>query len=226
MPYLEVVVNSPGGRQNTFVYSHDETSGATVGSLVLVPFGTAQAQAIVVGCPAEPPDLAIRPIIGMLDSEPVVSLDPIALARWMSSHYCSSLLEALLPMLPPGVARRPQTVLSIVSEAAQPKELGEAEFLVYDLIRQKRRIEIALVRQALATRGKARQLDRIVKRLVAFGLIHRAPTVRPAAVRTRQEWWVRLSIAPDQIDSVVTGLARSIRRRRADARRRPRAWLA
>src|SRR4051812_30803176 len=122
MPYLEVVVNSPGGRQSTFVYSHEPDSGARLGSLLLVPFGNARAQAIVVGCPDEPPDLPIKPIVGLLDGEPIVSVHQIELARWIAEHYCSPLLDALLPMLPPGTARRPQTVITLVPEAPLPPE--------------------------------------------------------------------------------------------------------
>jgi primosomal protein N' (replication factor Y) len=213
MAYLEVVVNSPGGRHNTFVYSHEPGSGATVGSLLLVPFGAAQAQAIVVGLPDEPPDLPIRPILSLLDSEPVVSANQIALAHWIAGHYCSPLLEALLPMLPPGIARRPRTVLSLVPDAPLPAEIGELEYLVYDLLRQKRKVEVAQIRQALALKGKARQSDQVIKHLSDQGLIRRETTLRSSSIHPRTELWVRATVPIDQVDATLAGLARSIKRR-------------
>ena len=213
MPYLEVVVNSPGGRQSTFVYSHAPDSGAGVGSLLLVPFGASRAQAIVVATPDEPPDVPIKPILSLLDSKPVVSVNQIALARWIAEHYCSSLLDALLPMLPPGTARRPQTFISVVANAPLPPEIGEFEFLVFDLIRHRRKVEIAQIRELLATKGKARQTDRLIKRLMDLGLIRRDTTVRAAAVKQRKEWWIQPTIRPDALESTLATLGRSTKRR-------------
>jgi len=78
VPYVEVVVNSPGGRESTFVYAHDESLPLPVGSLVLVPFGTAEAQAIVVGIPDQLPEVPIRSILGPLDAQPVTTPAPTA----------------------------------------------------------------------------------------------------------------------------------------------------
>src|SRR5579884_2405129 len=128
MPYVEVAVNSPGGRLSTFVYSYAEGTPVDVGSLVVVPFGAAEAQGIVVERVEQPPDLPIRSIVRLLDSAPLVSPAHVALARWMADHYCCPLIDALALMLPPGVAQRPQTILSLVPNAAPPRELSEGEY--------------------------------------------------------------------------------------------------
>jgi primosomal protein N' (replication factor Y) len=211
VPYVEVVVNSPGGRESTFVYAHDESLPLPVGSLVLVPFGTAEAQAIVVGIPDQLPEVPIRSILGPLDAQPVTTPEHVALARWISEHYCCSLIDALAPMLPPGVSRRPQTFLSLVPDRPLPTEVTEGEYVVLEALRQARRVELRSIRGALARRSLARQTDRIVRGLVQRGLVEQDVAIRRAAVNPRVEWYARLAVSPAEAAASRAELTRAPR---------------
>lgn len=214
MPYVEVAVNSPGGRSSTFVYSHDDGAPLEVGSLVVVPFGTVEAQGIVVARVDQPPDVPIRPIARLLDSAPLISPPRIALARWMAEHYCCPLIDALTLMLPPGVAQRPQTTISLIPDAEPPNELSEGEYLVLAALRQKHRLDLGHVRAALASRRLARQTERILRRLVNLGLVRRETTIRSAATRPRFESYVKLVDG----EAALASLTRAPRQRQTLAR--------
>jgi primosomal protein N' (replication factor Y) len=213
MPYVEIAVNSPGGRSSTFVYSYDDGTPVDVGSLVVVPFGSAEAQGIVLGHVVQPPDLPIRPIARLLDSAPLISANQITLARWMSEHYCCPLIDALTLLLPPGVAQRPQTVLSLVPDARLPEETSEGEFLVLEALRQKHRLDLGRVREILASRRLARQTERIVRRLVNLGLLRRETTVRSASTRPRVESFAKLSSSVADAEAALALLTRAPRQR-------------
>ncbi len=221
MPYVEVVVNSPGGLGSTFVYSCDEGCGVDVGSLLLVPFGSAEAQAVVVGLLQAPPPVPVRPILQLLDPAPVVSPERVELARWIARHYCCTLLDAILLMLPPGVARRPQTILSLAPEASRPEDVSAGELIVVEALRQQRRLDLRQVRQLLARQGLARQTDRLVGRLVQSGVVRRETIVQPAAIRPRLEWYVRLADGHPDAGEALRDLARGSRSGRLLARLGP-----
>lgn len=218
MPYVEVAVNSPGGRASTFVYSHDATTPVEIGSLVVVPFGSAEAQGIVLAQVDQPPDLPIRPVSRLLDSAPLVSASQITLARWIAEHYCCPLIDALALMLPPGVAQRPQTFVSLVSDAESPAEVSEGEFLVLEALRQTHRLDLAHVRQILARRRLARQTDRILRHLQSLGVLRRETTIRSATTRPRVEAFASLAGTVADARAALSALERAPRQRETLAR--------
>ncbi|MHC4549486.1 MAG: replication restart helicase PriA [Planctomycetota bacterium] len=78
------------------------------GQRVRVPFRTTTRTGYLVAL-EETTDLATtRDVTGVVDEEPLVPLDLLELARWVSGYYCCSLGEALQAMLPGGVRRRPK----------------------------------------------------------------------------------------------------------------------
>ena len=211
--YWEVAVNSPGGRAQTFVYSsgnQPDDDLIDVGSLALVPFGGAEAQGIVVTEISRPPDLPIRPVSRLLDGQPVLSPVQIALARWLAEHYCCPLIDALALLLPPGVAQRPQTYVSLVSGVSPPKEVSEGEFVVLAALQQKPRLELSQIRHLLATKRLARQTEAILRRLSRLGVLRRETTVRPATTRPLVVKDVRLAEGIDG-ETALAALSRAPR---------------
>jgi primosomal protein N' (replication factor Y) len=211
MPYVETVVNAPGARDSTFVYSTEPGQVVGVGSLVLVPFASNRAQAIVIASPEQPPDVPIKPIAEVLDSDPVVSPAHIALARWISEHYLCSLIDALLPMLPPGVARRPRTTVSLLPGAELPSDLSEAEFIVREALRASRSLPLEQVRALLGSRRMARQTDLVIRRLAERGVVKVETAIRRATVQPRAEWFVRLAVSLEEADDARATLGRARR---------------
>ncbi len=220
MCYWEVAVNSPGGRAQTFVYASGDQPDSdlvAVGSLVLVPFGSGEAQGIVLAPITPPPELPIRSISRLLDSRPVLSPVQIALARWLAEHYCCPLIDALALLLPPGVAQRPQTYVSLVAGVPLPTEVSEGEYFVLKALQEKPRLELSQLRQLLATKRLARQTEAILRRLSRLGVLRRETTVRPARTRPLMVKDVRLVEGIDA-EAVLGTLSRAPRQRDALAR--------
>jgi primosomal protein N' (replication factor Y) len=85
-----------------FTYSLPETLRHRVqaGSRILVPFGTRKLTGVILRCHGETPGVATREALRLLDSEPVLSEDLLALGRWIAAYYCAPLGEVLRGMLP------------------------------------------------------------------------------------------------------------------------------
>ena len=66
----------------------------------MVPFGTRKLTGLILACHNDPPAVAAREALRLVDAEPVMGAELLALARWISGYYCSPLGEVLRSMLP------------------------------------------------------------------------------------------------------------------------------
>ena len=105
--YCDVALPVPVDR--IFTYS---ISGASpvAGGRVLVPFRREQMQGIVVALHDVPPGNETRPILRVLDQEPVFSADLLKLGTWIADYYLAPLGEVLRTMLPLGAEVRREIV--------------------------------------------------------------------------------------------------------------------
>jgi primosomal protein N' (replication factor Y) (superfamily II helicase) len=70
------------------------------GSRLLVPFGPRKLTGVILRCHDEAPAVATREALRLLDSEPVLDAELLALGRWIAGYYCAPLGEVLRGMLP------------------------------------------------------------------------------------------------------------------------------
>jgi primosomal protein N' (replication factor Y) len=97
-----VDVSLPVPLDQPFTYSLPETlrHRVQVGSRILVPFGTRKLVGVILRCHDERPPVAIREALRLIDSEPVLSAELMALGRWIAGYYCAPLGDVLRGMLP------------------------------------------------------------------------------------------------------------------------------
>lgn len=172
----------------TFTY---EVPGALppVGSRVLVPFRRKERIGWVVG-PGEGGTIrGLRPVLSVLDDQPTVSPDLLALCRWMSAYYVSPLgitLRAALPSVLSDVSR------DYVSLTAVAEEGGAFESA--DVRPRERRVLAALqgreAPQRVATLRKTLGMGSLwpeIRSLTGRRLLHHETVPPPPPpVRTRR----------------------------------------
>src|SRR5215813_7297490 len=85
-----------------FTYALPETLRHRVqpGCRLLVPFGPRKTTGVVLACHDDKPPVAVREALRLLDAEPVLDVDLLALGRWIAGYYCAPLGEVLRSMLP------------------------------------------------------------------------------------------------------------------------------
>jgi primosomal protein N' (replication factor Y) len=102
--YLEIVFDLP--LEQSFSYRCDDRGEASPGKRVIAPFGKRELLGYVVDAgdkiPAFPSLEKIKPILRVIDKEPIFDKTDIALSRWMTSYYLCSPGEALGAMIPSG----------------------------------------------------------------------------------------------------------------------------
>lgn len=100
--YLYCDVSLPVPLDQPFTYSLPDTlrHRVRVGSRLIVPFGTRKMTGVILRCHDDPPGVATRDALRLIDSEPVLSAELMALGRWIAGYYCSPLGDVLRGMLP------------------------------------------------------------------------------------------------------------------------------
>ncbi len=100
--YLYCDVSLPVPLDQPFSYELPETLRHRVktGCRVLVPFGSRKLTGVVVRVHDGAPEVETRAVLRLIDSEPVLDSEMMALGKWIAGYYCAPLGEVLRGMLP------------------------------------------------------------------------------------------------------------------------------
>jgi primosomal protein N' (replication factor Y) len=210
MRYAKVVVNTrlqprkkvlddepPAEEENgsalgmTFHYSipPDLREDVRLGQLVVVPFGSRRLQGVIFGFDEESPVPETRDLYQIADPTPVLSLAQMELASWISSYYLAPLIDVVLLMLPPGMARKTRVILRLSSERPLPPDLNTERRAVIGMLQ--REGEVAL--PTLGRRLKLKNYRSVVDRLARRGVIVKRSELAEAKVKPKMERVARLA---------------------------------
>ena len=100
MLYCDVSLPAPLDR--AFTYALPETLWRRVkpGCRVLVPFGARKLIGVALRLHEEAPEGGVREVLRLLDAEPALDEEMLALGRWIAGYYCAPLGEVLRSMAP------------------------------------------------------------------------------------------------------------------------------
>lgn len=103
--YVEVALSVPRLESLTYRAGPEFAERLAPGMRVLVPLGKRKLTGYVLGPPrarppAEVPPASVRPVLEMLDEEPLLTPELLELARWVSRYYCCGWGEAIKSALP------------------------------------------------------------------------------------------------------------------------------
>ena len=95
-------VSLPVPLENAFTYRLMPTlrHRVKVGCRVLAPFGQRKLNGVVLRVHDEAPFGNVREVLQLVDEEPVLDAELIALGRWIAAYYCAPLGEVLRGMTP------------------------------------------------------------------------------------------------------------------------------
>jgi primosomal protein N' (replication factor Y) len=125
-------VSLPVPLDQPFTYSIPAPLRARIkpGARVVTQFGTRKMTGVVVGVHNEEPSVKTRDILRLLDEEPILDGELLALGQWISGYYCAPLGEVLRSMTPLGGETRRSRVYALTPAgraAARQLTLGAAD---------------------------------------------------------------------------------------------------
>lgn len=192
--YADIVVNSPIGHATTgFHYRIPPGLRVLPGQLVLVPFGPRKAQGIVLELLPTSEVEGIKDVLDVIDPQPVLSRAQIELAKWICAYYHCSLLDAVLPMLPPGVSQRSFATLEVNAEADDPANLSQKQLALVQAVRREGRIRV----DKLKAQSRISGVNRTISQLVVRGVLLRRWELDKPKVKPKTERYVSLAREAD-----------------------------
>ena len=123
-------VSLPVPLDQAFTYSLPLTlqHRVRVGVRVLVPFGARKLTGVVLRVHDEPPEMAAKDALRLIDVEPVLGDELIALGKWISGYYCAPLGEVLRGMTPLAFETKQGKVYSLTDagrDASRQLSIGQ-----------------------------------------------------------------------------------------------------
>jgi primosomal protein N' (replication factor Y) len=204
--YAEVVINIEAAVGDIFHYHIpiDLQAQLSIGHLVEVEFGRRLAQGIVVAFADFAPVEETKPVIAIIDPEPVVRPWQIELARWLSGRYLAPLNACLRLMLPPGLTRWADNIYDINPHWDGTGRLTELQQQLVDLLRDKGDLRSSRIGRVVKGDWKA-----AAAQLVQRGILRRASILDPPRARPKQVRMVELVAGPHQILAATRELGRA-----------------
>jgi len=100
--YLYFDVSLPVPIDRPFTYALPETLRHRVqaGCRLVVPFGSRKMTGVILRCHDDPPSMATREALRLVDAAPVLDSELLGLGRWIAGYYCAPLGDVLRGMLP------------------------------------------------------------------------------------------------------------------------------
>ncbi|MBC6937063.1 MAG: primosomal protein N' [Chloroflexi bacterium] len=205
--YAEIAVDAPV--HSTFHYHIPaELAGELApGHLVQVAFGTALQHGIVLALREYSPVEQTKPVLALLDPQPVVTPRQIELARWMSLEYLAPLGACLWLMLPPGMSGERDMRLSLRRDAETD---DPTEQKIVSLLQRRGALTGRQMDTARSLRGEHWQTA--VERLEKAGILHRERILKPPRARPKIVQTAALAINPNHIPHIARHLGRESRR--------------
>ncbi|HUB33537.1 MAG TPA: primosomal protein N' [Bryobacteraceae bacterium] len=167
--YLYCDVSLPVPLDQPFTYALPLTlrHRAAAGCRIVVPFGPRRLTGVILRCHNEAPSVATREALRLIDRDPVLGEELLALGRWIAGYYCAPLGEVLRGMLPLAAEIRRGKVYSLTDagrDAARQLLLDAApDDAVAQVLRmlEKRPLSAAYLARALPLADRAvRALER------------------------------------------------------------------
>lgn len=204
-PFVQVAVLSTGGPPNergplyTYHLPDELTERVAEGCLVVVPFGTRRLYGIVVNRVDGSP-LPTKPIEALVDSQPVVTPQQIALAQWISTEYLAPLSACLELFLPPGLVGHADAVWTLRPDAPADAARTPVQAALLALLAERGPLRGQQIQAALEGewRSAAEQLRR-------RGIIERKPFLAPPRAHPKHVRTVQI-VPTAEIEDALAGL--------------------
>ena len=164
--FAQVVIPSPLKQPLTYSIPASLADQVSRGSRVLVPLQKRTTTGVIWQILAENPRTPVKEIFAALDDQPIVDVELLKLAQWISQYYLASLGEVLSTMLPPNSRRASRRTVFLKTNHPQV-----ADHLCQEIIQKIAQHNGRLGVKTLMSQFPSQNIDRQLARLEASGAI-------------------------------------------------------
>ena len=209
--FAQLVINVEAPLEGTFHYhvARDLRPSLQIGHLVEVEFGKRLAQGIIIAFDDNAPVEDTKPIIALIDEQPVVFWWQIELAKWMSSTYLAPLNACLRLMLPPGLTRWSDVTIDLNPYWDGNGRLTEIQATIITILKAKGDLRGRQLKRALTKEGQKGDWKTAVNQLAKRKIIRKASVLDPPRIKPKKIRTAELIASPQKWQTGVTQLGRN-----------------
>jgi len=205
MAYARVAVNVPTLSGEFDYHLPDELAGRVIpGCLVSVQFGRQTVQGVVLELVAVPAVAETKPVLELLDPQPVVTVPQIVLAKELSERFLSPLAGFIDLLLPPGLGQQADTLYQKAA-ARQKQDLSATQMRILKLLDERGPLRGRQIERHF------RNVDwrKSAEALVRSGVLTRQSVLPPPSVRPKTIRSAQLAVSPEQAEAAMQSLGRT-----------------
>ena len=184
MIYADVILPLP--LQNTFTYEVPcEFEAVEEGMRVVVQFGQKNSirPLFLKYIMKLSKNYRPKPIINVLDHQPIISNQQFKLWKWIANYYCCSLGDVMHSALPSVLKLSSQTKLKITENEIDKSSLNDKEFLVVEALEIQKELSLNEVSKILNQKTIFPIIKSLLSRKVIFLLEELNEQYKPKSVR-------------------------------------------
>jgi len=173
MTYAEVIIPVPLPRTFTYSVSDEHLEAVTPGVRVEVPFGKKRRYAGIVKSLStrKPEGFEPKPILNVLDGEPVVHAVQLDLWKWISDYYLCTEGEVMAAALPTHFKLNSETLLVYNEDFGEDfSGLDDDEFLVAEGLLVRKQLRLDEVQSILDSTQVYPVVKRLIDKRVCFAM--------------------------------------------------------
>jgi primosomal protein N' (replication factor Y) len=204
--YLEIAVNVPQVSGTFHYHLPPELDGRVWGGhLVEIPFGKQRVQGVVIQAVGRPEVAETKPVLRLLDAQPVLTPAQLALAQALAESTLAPLAAFVDLMLPPGLGQQADSLYTPTPGASRPlRKLSPTQKRLMDLLSQRGPL-------------RGRQIDALLRHinwrpaaraLAGMGLLVSQSVLPPPSAQPKMARTVQLACPPAVAESRMAGLGR------------------
>ncbi|MFO7680303.1 MAG: primosomal protein N' [Chloroflexota bacterium] len=204
--YAVIVINIEAPLTQAFHYDipRDLEPVLRLGHLVEVEFGRRLAQGIVIAFDKTAPVEEVKPIIALIDEEPVAAWWQIELAQWLSQEYLAPLNGCLRLMLPPGLSRSSDVVVDINPYWDGNGRLTDTQQQLITLLREQGHLRGRQIRRLMPKTDWKTAVTQLTNR----SILRKASVLDPPRARPKQIRTAELAAGPARWQAALLQLGR------------------
>ena len=186
LTYLSVILPIAVPKAYTYSISPDQLERLQVGMRVEVQFGKNKLYAaLIIAIHQNPPEAyRPKPIISIIDEEPIVYPDQIEFWKWVATYYCCTLGEVMNAAFPAGLKLASETRI-IISPVFDDnyEDLSDKEYLIAEALNIQQELSIDDVRKILGQKTVYPLINKLLNRKLIYLKEELKTTYKPKKVR-------------------------------------------
>jgi primosomal protein N' (replication factor Y) len=195
--FIEVALSLPLTKHLHYKIPEQLKSSVAVGKRVLVPLGKRRVTGYVVDLLHTSAFPEIRDIVDVLDDQPLFTPQHLKFYRWISDYYFFPLGGVIKTALPSSINIESKQVITLTEKGkdALSEEKSSPSMIVLKALSKKEQLSYTTLRKSYRGEG----LYGLLMQLEQRGLITRELKQNSAAVKVKQEKWIRLEEKGDHL---------------------------